>query len=197
MRAKEELPECPVATAVSLIGGKWKLLILRNLKERPWRFNELQRGIDGISQKVLTDSLRQMMSDGLAYRHDYHEQPPRVEYGLTELGTKMLVFTVEHPVFTAYGTQDWYYNEKGEILHFPVDNYYYEGKRTAVFLGEKVTKFHRTLTTYLNTLLSNGFIINHIVEPQPPEYMMDIPGMQDEMRRPMMLIVSANKKVDR
>ena len=44
------------------------------------------------------------------------------------------------------------------------------------FLGEKVTKFHRTLTTYLNTLLSNGFIINHIVEPQPPEYMMDIPG---------------------
>ena len=81
MRAKEELPECPVATAVSLIGGKWKLLILRNLKERPWRFNELQRSIDGISQKVLTDSLRQMMSDGLAYRHDYHEQPPRVEYG--------------------------------------------------------------------------------------------------------------------
>ena len=68
MRAKEELPECPVATAVSLIGGKWKLLILRNLKERPWRFNELQRSIDGISQKVLTDSLIQMMSDGLAYR---------------------------------------------------------------------------------------------------------------------------------
>ena len=108
-----------------------------------------------------------------------------------------LVFTVEHPVFTAHGTQDWYYNEKGEILHFPVDNYYYEGKRTAMFLEEKVTKYHRTLTTYLNTLLSNGFIINHIVEPQPPENMMDIPGMQDEMRRPMMLIVSANKKVDR
>jgi len=69
---------------------KWKLLIFRNLKERPWRFNELQQSIDGISQKVLTDSLKQMMSDGLAYRHDYHEQPPRVEYGLTELGTKML-----------------------------------------------------------------------------------------------------------
>lgn len=89
MREKEDLPECPVATAVSLIGGKWKLLILRNLKVRPWRFNELQRGIDGISQKVLTDSLRQMMDDGLVYRYDYHEQPPRVEYGLTELGKKM------------------------------------------------------------------------------------------------------------
>ena len=62
---------------------------------------------------------------------------------------------------------------------------------------ECVTGYHRTLTTYLNTLLSNGFIINHIVEPQPPENMMDIPGMQDEMRRPMMLIVSANKQVDR
>ena len=90
MRTKEELPECPVATAVSLIGGKWKLLILRNLKVRPWRFNELQRDLDGISQKVLTDTLRQMMADGLAYRRDYHEQPPRVEYGLTELGKQML-----------------------------------------------------------------------------------------------------------
>ena len=58
MKTKEELPACPVATAVSLIGGKWKLLILRNLKTRPWRFNELQRDLEGISQKVLTDSLR-------------------------------------------------------------------------------------------------------------------------------------------
>ena len=74
----------------SLIGGKWKLLIIRNLKERPWRFNELQRAIEGISQKVLTDSLRQMIDDGLAYRHDYQEMPPKVEYGLTELGKEML-----------------------------------------------------------------------------------------------------------
>lgn len=64
MKTKEELPACPVATAVSLIGGKWKLLILRNLKTRPWRFNELQRDLEGISQKVLTDSLRQMIDDG-------------------------------------------------------------------------------------------------------------------------------------
>jgi hypothetical protein len=74
-----------------------------------------------------------------------------------------------------------------------VDSYYYEGKRIAVFLGEKVTKYHRTLTTYLNTLLTNGFIINQLVEPQPPENMMDIPGMKDEMRRPMMLIIAARK----
>lgn len=90
MKTKSELPDCPVATAVELIGGKWKLLILRNLKARPWRFNELQRDLEGISQKVLTDSLRQMIYDGLVYRHDYHEWPLRVEYGLTELGRKML-----------------------------------------------------------------------------------------------------------
>lgn len=90
MKTKDELPACPVATAVALVGGKWKLLILRNLRSRPWRFNELQRDLEGISQKVLTDSLRQMMDDGLVYRQDYQELPPRVEYGLTNLGKEML-----------------------------------------------------------------------------------------------------------
>lgn len=104
------------------------------------------------------------------------------------------VFSVEHPVFTSYGTQDWYYDENGKILHFPVDNYYYEGKREAVFLGEKVIKYHRTLTTYLNTLLQNGFEIQHVIEPQPPEEMMELEGMKDEMRRPMMLLVSAMRR---
>ena len=104
-----------------------------------------------------------------------------------------LVFSAEHPVFTSYGTQDWYYDENGSILHFPIDNYYYEGEREAVFLGEKVIKYHRTLTTYLNTLLQNGFTIQHIIEPQPPQEMLNLPEMKDEMRRPMMLIVSAKK----
>lgn len=104
------------------------------------------------------------------------------------------VFSVEHPVFTSYGTQDWYYGENGDILHFPVDRYYYEGERNAVFLGEPVIKYHRTLTTYLNTLLQNGLEIRHLIEPQPPESMLDIPGMKDEMRRPMMLLVSAQKR---
>ncbi len=90
MKTKDELPACPVATAVALVGGKWKLLILRNLRSRPWRFNELQRDLEGISQKVLTGSLRQMIDDGLVYRRDYQEVPPRVEYGLTDLGKEML-----------------------------------------------------------------------------------------------------------
>ena len=89
MKKKWELPECPVATTVELIGSKWKLLILRNLMERPWRFNELQKRLDGISQKVLTASLRQLEGDGIIYRLDHKTNPPHVEYGLTEMGARL------------------------------------------------------------------------------------------------------------
>ncbi|MBO6231886.1 MAG: helix-turn-helix transcriptional regulator [Ruminiclostridium sp.] len=89
MIKKEELPECPVATTVQLIGNKWKLLIMRNLLVRPWRFNELQKSLEGISQKVLTDSLRSMEADGIITRTVYPEVPPRVEYALSELGESM------------------------------------------------------------------------------------------------------------
>ena len=90
MKTKAELlPECPVATTVQLIGNKWKLLIIRNLLVRPWRFNELQKSLDGISQKVLTDSLRSMEIDGIITRTVYAEVPPRVEYALSELGESM------------------------------------------------------------------------------------------------------------
>lgn len=89
MLTKEEMPECPVATTVALIGSKWKLLILRNLLARPWRFNELKRDLAGISQKMLTDSLRSMEADGIITRTVYPEVPPRVEYALSELGESM------------------------------------------------------------------------------------------------------------
>jgi DNA-binding HxlR family transcriptional regulator len=78
-----------VATTVALIGSKWKLLILRNLLERPWRFNELKTSLEGISQKVLTDSLRSMEADGIITRTVYPEVPPRVEYALSDLGESM------------------------------------------------------------------------------------------------------------
>lgn len=89
MLTKEEMPACPVATTVSLIGSKWKLLIMRNLLARPWRFNELKKDLEGISQKVLTDSLRSMEADGIVTRTVYPEVPPRVEYALSELGESM------------------------------------------------------------------------------------------------------------
>ncbi|MEZ0537899.1 winged helix-turn-helix transcriptional regulator [Caldicellulosiruptoraceae bacterium PP1] len=89
MLKKEELPACPVATTVELIGNKWKLLILRNLLIRPYRFNELRKSIPGISQKVLTDNLRSMEEDGIIIRTVYAEVPPRVEYALSELGNTL------------------------------------------------------------------------------------------------------------
>lgn len=89
MMTKEEMPVCPVATTVQLIGSKWKLLILRNLRMRPWRFNELRRDLEGVSQKVLTDSLRAMEDDGIITRTVYPEVPPRVEYALSPLGKSM------------------------------------------------------------------------------------------------------------
>ncbi len=90
MLTKEELPACPVATTVQMIGSKWKLLIMRNLLQRPWRFNELKKkDLEGISQKVLTDSLRSMEADGIITRTVYPEVPPRVEYDLSELGESM------------------------------------------------------------------------------------------------------------
>lgn len=126
------------------------------------------------------------------YVQDYGALVGRIRRWLAEGGE--LVFSVEHPVFTAYGTQDWVYGPDGSILHFPVDRYYYEGRREAIFLGEKVVKYHRTLTTYLDTLLQNGFALRRVVEPMPPANMLDLPGMKDEMRRPMMLLVAAQKK---
>ena len=126
------------------------------------------------------------------YVFDYKQLIQNIHGWLKPLG--YLVFSVEHPVFTAQGKQDWYYDDDGNIMHFPVDHYFYEGVRHAQFLGEEVIKYHRTLTTYFNTLLVNGFEILNIIEPQPPKDMMNIEGMQDEMRRPMMLIVLAQKK---
>jgi len=105
-----------------------------------------------------------------------------------------LVFSVEHPVFTAYGTQEWFYDADGKKLHWPVDNYFIEGKREAIFLGETVIKYHKTLTTYLNSLLEEGFVIKKIIEPEPSKPMLEAyPEMKDELRRPMMLLISAMK----
>ena len=133
-----------------------------------------------------------LSSLALHYVASFEAVAQKVHACLTKGGS--FVFSVEHPIFTAYGSQDWYYDAGGKILHFPVDNYFYEGERQAIFLGEPVTKYHKTLTTYLNGLLEKGFELLHVVEPQPPAHMLSIAGMKDELRRPMMLIVSARKK---
>jgi len=90
MLTKEELPECPVAVAISLIGNKWKPLIIRNLLKGPQRYKYLQYGIQGISAKVLTENLRQLENDGIVKREVFTDEiPVKVEYSLTALGEKM------------------------------------------------------------------------------------------------------------
>lgn len=108
MKTKNELPACPVATMVELIGNKWKLLILRNLLAETQRFGVLKSSLEGISQKVLTDNLRQLESDGLIIRTVYPEIPPKVEYSLSELGDSL------RPLFKSI--EDWGITYK-ETIH--------------------------------------------------------------------------------
>jgi SAM-dependent methyltransferase len=126
------------------------------------------------------------------YTPDFKDICQRIGHCLSSGG--YFIFSVEHPVFTAYGTQDWWYDDNGNRDHWPVDNYFYEGKRDAIFLGEHIIKYHKTLATYLNSLLQTGFTITGLVEPQPAKHLSDnISEMRDELRRPMMLLVSAKK----
>ena len=89
MLTKDELPPCPVATTLMLIGNKWKIFIIQQLMDRPFRFSELRRAIPGISEKVLTDNLRAMEKDGIITRTVFPEVPPRTEYALSERGNTM------------------------------------------------------------------------------------------------------------
>lgn len=109
MLTKDELPECPVATTVQLIGNKWKLLILRNLiYGGVQRFSDFMKTVPGISKKVLTDNLRALEADGIIEREVYAEVPPRVEYSLSDLGKTL------QPIIAAM--YDWGTNYKASLL---------------------------------------------------------------------------------
>lgn len=88
-KAKNPLPACPVETTLTLIGDKWKVLILRDLMPGTKRFGELKRSVGNVSQKVLTAQLRDMEESGLVHREVYAEVPPLVEYSLTDLGKSL------------------------------------------------------------------------------------------------------------
>ena len=103
------------------------------------------------------------------------------------------LFNIEHPVFTAGVGQDWVYTAEGKPQYWPIDNYFIPGKRSTHFLGCEVVKLHHTLTQIMMGLLDNGFELEAVKEAEPPEEMMHIPGMKDELHRPMMLLVKAKK----
>jgi SAM-dependent methyltransferase len=108
------------------------------------------------------------------------------------------LFSAEHPMFTASGAQDWYRDAAGNPLHWPVDDYFREGHRQTSWLAEAVTKYHRTVSTYVDTVLDAGFRIARLVEPVPSEQALAThPEWADEVRRPMFLILSAIKPGDR
>ena len=90
MLTKDELPPCPVATCIQLFGNKWKIYIIQQLQERPFGFNELQRAIAGISQKVLSSNLKEMEKTGLITRTVIPETPIRTEYALSEVGESLM-----------------------------------------------------------------------------------------------------------
>lgn len=107
----------------------------------------------------------------------------------------VFLFNIEHPVFTAGVREDWIRDGEGRPVCWPVDNYYYPGERTTLFLGQEVKKQHHTLTQILMGLIRCGFTLEAVEEAMPDPSMLDLPGMADEMRRPMMLLVKARKPV--
>lgn len=106
----------------------------------------------------------------------------------------VFIFNIEHPVFTAGVRQEWIYSETGEPQYWPVDDYFIPGERHTNFLGCDIVKQHHTLTQILMGLLHGGFALEAVEEAEPPAEMMNIPGMKDELRRPMMLLVKAAVK---
>jgi SAM-dependent methyltransferase len=104
------------------------------------------------------------------------------------------VLSVEHPVVTARAAQDWHHGPDGERLHWPVDDYQREGQRRARWLESDVVKYHRTLATYVNTLIDSGLRVTRLLEPEPPaEMLAERPDWQDERRRPLFLLLAALK----
>ena len=126
------------------------------------------------------------------YIRDYDSLVQKIFRGLSKGGT--LLFSCEHPIYTAEGSEDWCCNEDGTIKHFPVDRYFAMGTRETSFLGKTVEKQHRTLTGYIMPLIENGFVLSALKEPEVPEHLKHLKEMENEWRRPMMLVVRADKK---
>ncbi|KRM99274.1 class I SAM-dependent methyltransferase [Loigolactobacillus rennini] len=132
-----------------------------------------------------------LSSLALHYIQNFQQVVKRVRALLNQHG--VFQFTIEHPIFTAEGHEEWIKAADGSLKYWPVDHYFAEGKRQTDFLGTTVTKYHHTLSTLIDGLLTNGFTLQRIAEPQPPEELRDLPEMQPSTRVPMMLIIKAQK----
>ncbi|PYZ96351.1 SAM-dependent methyltransferase [Alteribacter lacisalsi] len=135
-----------------------------------------------------------MSSLAFHYVRDFQAACRNVHSSLKPGGS--FVFSVEHPMFTCREEQEWHRDETGSRLHWPVDRYQDEGERRTSFLAEGVMKYHRTFSTYMETLLDAGFAIKAVKEPGVTEQMLEEnPDLKDEGRRPMFLIIAAEKVI--
>lgn len=159
--------------------------------EKRSRSDQIQYRICGIEEYEYPENTWDCVVSNLALHYIEHLEAVfwKVHRTLTSRG--IFIFNIEHPVFTAGVGQDWIYAEGQKPLYWPIDDYFKPGERSTRFLGCDVMKQHHTLTQILMGLLNNGFTLEAVEEAEPPEEMLDIPGMKDELRRPMMLLVKA------
>ncbi|MDM1020295.1 class I SAM-dependent methyltransferase [Acinetobacter sp. VNK23] len=179
--------------AASVIGIDLSEKMLQQAKELTTSANVYYQQIaiedfeaDAGSFDVIISSL------ALHYIEDIYTIFKKAAYFLSTHGE--LYYSVEHPVFTACTQQNWHYDLYGNPLHWPVDDYFNQGERKSSFLGSEVIKYHRTIETHINSLLRAGFSITTLIEPVPPLEMIEKMGWENELRRPMMLIIKAKKQ---
>ncbi len=160
-------------------------------KARSFNCNGIDYRLCGIEQYSYPENMWDCVISNLAlhYVADLLSVYSKIRRTLVPGGT--LVMNIEHPVFTSGVGQDWIYGADGKKLYWAIDDYFFEGERMTNFLGCPVKKYHHTLSTVVGGLISCGFEITALDEVRPPRQMMDIDGMADELRRPMMLLVRA------
>ncbi len=166
----------------------WKMI---EEAEKRNRANRIQYRVCGIEEYEYPENTWDCVVSNLALHYiENIEAIFQKVHGTLKPGG-IFIFNIEHPVFTAGVGQDWIYTEAGKPRYWPIDNYFVSGERSTHFLGCDVVKQHHTLTQILMGLLNNGFELEVVEEVKPSKEMMDVPGMGDELRRPMMLLVKA------
>lgn len=174
--------------AVQVLGLDSSRKMIKEAKNRNAE-KQIEYRVCGIEEYEYPENMWDCVVSNLAlhYIKDIEKIFQKVHRTLKSGG--VFIFNIEHPVFTAGVGQDWIYTEAGTPRYWPVNNYFIPGERRTHFLGCDVIKQHHTLTQILMGLLNNGFELEAAEEAEPPKEMMDIPGMKDELRRPMMLLV--------
>lgn len=176
--------------ATQVLGLDLSYKMIEQAKRRN-KENQIEYRVCGIEEYEYPEDMWDCVVSNLAlhYIENIEEIFQKVHRTLKQDG--IFLFNIEHPVFTAGVEQDWIYSNDGKPKYWPIDNYFISGKRITHFLGCNVAKQHHTLTQILMGLLNNGFELKAVEEAEPSQEMMDIPGMKDELRRPMMLLVKA------